>query len=157
MEAKRLFDEKMQQIKNKSEIYEKRISDKLKELKEWANPDTILPRIKENTIKIISDKRTIYIALGIALSFLIVKALISRRRTRKMLIAPSSSSGSGKMPFKAFRKIRGGGQSLLYEMAIMAIQTFLLHYARKILIQFLEGKNKPQTLPPPVKDASNPA
>jgi|GEM_PF-4916891 len=155
MEAKRLFDEKMQQIKNKSEIYEKRISDKLKELKEWANPDTILPRLKENTIKIISDKRTIYIALGIALSFLLVKALISRRRSRKMLL-PSASS-SIKVPFKAFRKLRGGGQSLLYEMAIMAIQTFLLHYARKILLQFLEGKNKPQNLPPPVKDASTPA
>jgi hypothetical protein len=155
MEAKRLFDEKMQQIKNKSEIYEKRISDKLRELKEWANPDTILPRLKENTIKIISDKRTIYIAIGIALSFLIVKALISRRRNRKMLLP--SSSGSTKVPFKAFRKLRGGGQSLLYEMAIMAIQTFLLHYARKILLQFLEGKNKPQNLPPPVKDPSNPA
>ena len=145
MDAKQLFDEKMQQIKNKSDYYEKRISDKIRELKEWANPDTIWPRLKDNTIKIATDKRTIYVAVGIAISFLIIKALISRRRGQAIL-APASKTTNPNAPFRA-GKIGGKGHSLIYEMTIMAIQTFLLHYARKILLQFLEGKNKSKPLP----------
>lgn len=150
MEAKKMFDDKMQQLKNRSQYYEKRIGDKLHELKEWADPGAIWGKIKSGATSVATDRRTVYVVLGIVVSFFVVKALMGRRRSRQMLLSDSGVLSSESFDISDRAPIIRGrkeNRSLLYEMVIMAVQTFLLHYARKMLINFLENRDKKGELP----------
>lgn len=147
-----MFDDKMQQLKNRSQYYERRITDKLQELKEWADPKAVWEKVRSGAVTVASDRRTIYVALGVTLSFFLVRALLSRRRQKRMLssdVNEMMGNTSFEVPNYNPNAVSGGkrNQSLLYELTIMAIQTFLLHYARKMLIKFLEGRDNKKAEP----------
>jgi hypothetical protein len=84
--------------------------------------------------RLASDRRTYLIAGGIVIGFLVLRALLGRSESR-----PQSNR---RMPVVVSKP-----RSLLYELFVMAVQTFVLHYARKLLKDYLDNRSS-STSPP---------
>ncbi len=80
--------------------------------------------------RLASDRRTYLIAGGIIIGYLVLRAVLGRSERR----APAA--GSRRVPVVVNKP-----RSLLYELFVMAVQTFVLHYARKLLKDYLDNRS----------------
>jgi hypothetical protein len=94
-----------------------------------------LKRIGENLkisgMRLMADKRTYFVAGGIIVSYVIIRLLSRRRKSRKI-----------EAPATGVVTLRTSKPSLLTTLAVEAMKLFLLHYMRKLLTEYLEKNQK---------------
>lgn len=93
-----------------------------------------LKRIGENLkaagMRLLSDRRTYFVAGGILVSYVIIRLAFGKRKSRKV----AASAGAV--------TVRSSRQSLLTTLAVEAMKLFLLHYMKKLLTEYLEQRPK---------------
>ncbi len=141
MQPDQLFAEKMSALKQRSTSLEQRIKDDMKSLSDMTDANTLWQKAKDGALRVFSDRRTYYIAGGVVVSYFVLRALLSRGRHA------AHDGDNPNMPVVVRPE-----PSLLHRVLMTAIQTFVLHYTRKLLVDFLErNERKPDTLTPPAK------
>lgn len=150
MKPQDLMNDTIDQLKTEAQNYERRFEQRFKRLKEkLPDPTRLWDNTKETVGEVVRDRRTLYVAGGLAAGLALI-AIIGRARRNRALEADPDS-------LKPRLYVQEREPSLLYKLAMMAIQTFVLTYARRTLEEILERSTKNgaparsrRAVPPPV-------
>jgi hypothetical protein len=142
MEPEQLFEQRIRQIRRQSNRYQVKIAKDMNELNQLTNTSRMWATIKQKSLILIRDRRTLYVAGGIVVSFVILRLLLGQQPS-VIRIASKSGNASSKPPALIVPRKRG----LLVEVVQMAIQTIILHYVRKLLKEVLDQRDKKPSAP----------
>lgn len=138
------LEEKLKTIKTEVERYEKAIQKDMNYFVEMTDTTRWGDRIKETFTRLAHDKRAIFAVLGMAISVILVRELLHTRARRRNAREEMDESYAP-VPMRT-------RNSFLMDLVIMAMRAFALHYARKLLIQYLEQTDSPVEAEPLVKE-----
>jgi vacuolar-type H+-ATPase subunit E/Vma4 len=135
--APQRLSNRLSELKTEVDRVEQDLARDIHTISQMTEPSRMLERIKEGAVRLLSQKRTLYIVGGIVVGFLVVRALFS-----------SSSKAVERYDPKTGVVIRQSrGNSLVVQLLKMAVQTFVLHYARKLLVEYMDRKQtSPKTV-----------
>lgn len=133
MQVPNNLESKIHLLKKQVKQYEQSLQQDMNHFIEMADTSKLADRARETFTRLTKDKRTLFALLGVAVSLIIVRELLYANRPRRR----TSVSNPNAVVSASRRK-----SSFLMEMVIMAMRTFALHYARKILIEYLERADR---------------
>jgi len=119
-------------LKKQIQGTEKKIGNNLDRLNHLADKaKNVWDQTSQLARKLGSDRRTYFIAGGVVLGFILLRIFVGKGEK------PNMQRFSKYVPVAITQK-----RSLGYELFQTIIQTFVLHYARKLLTEFLEKQRK---------------
>lgn len=131
------LNETINMLKNRIEGTEKKISRNLEDLGAASEKLKVsLGRTTQLARRVLTDRRTYFIAGGIVVGYMALRMFMGRNEGRAVSVGP-----------KRAVVVAGRQRSLLHELLIVAIQTFVLHYARKLLKDYLEKQEASASKP----------
>jgi hypothetical protein len=137
MEPEQLFEQRISQLRRQSNRYQVKIAKDMNELNQLTDTSRMWANIKQKSALLLRDRRTLYVAGGIILSFVILRFMLGQR-TSVIRIASKTGNALNKSQSLIVPRKRG----LLMEVVQMAIQTIILHYVRKLLKEVLDQREK---------------
>lgn len=142
MEPEQLFEQRIRQIRRQSNRYQVKIAKDMNELNQLTDTSRMWANIKQKSLVLLRDRRTLYVAGGIVVSFVILRFLLGQRPSVIRIASKSGSTASKPQALIVPRK-----RGLLVEVVQMAIQTIILHYVRKLLKEVLDQRDKKPSAP----------
>ncbi len=121
----------IEDAKTRAERYQDLIRQEVHFYMKQTNFKRIGDNLKIAGMRLLSDRRTYFVAGGILISYVIIRLVSGRRKSRKI----TTSAGAV--------TVRSSRPSLLSTLAVEAMKLFLLHYMKKLLTQYLEQRPKP--------------
>lgn len=132
MESINPIEKKIEQAKTQVNYYEQALGTDIDQLKHWwEDKIAVLQRVKRFFTEVLLKRRTLIIIGSAVAVFLIVRALLPGRRRRRAAMQDGSTivvQQEARQP------------SFLGSLLRTALKTFLLSYARKVLMQYIDSQ-----------------
>jgi len=139
MEALNPIEKKIEQAKTQVSYYERALGHDIDELRHWwQSKSQMLERIRRFFTDVLLKRRTLVIIGAAVVGFLIIRALLPGRRRRHHAMADGAAVVVQQEPARP---------SFLGGLLRSALKAFVLHYARKLLMQYLDQQMQPQAAP----------
>ena len=112
------------------ESYQKEIKTDLGTIKDWFDFEKYREPLRKFIQEVVLQRKVLLVLGALSFSFWMVSLLIANRRRKKLL-----ASGASVV-------VNEQKTSFIGELIRTAIRTFVLYYARKLLLDFLNQENK---------------
>ncbi|MCS7073341.1 MAG: hypothetical protein NZ108_02630 [Bacteroidia bacterium] len=117
------------------ESYQKEIKTGLSNLKDWFDWEKYREPLRKFIQEVIMQRKVLLILGALSFSFWVISLLIANRRRKKLLASGASIV------------VNEQKTSFISELIRTAVRTFILYYARKLLLDFLNQENKRSARP----------